>query len=203
MPLSSEFRDFYRRWTEKASKHGAANLSDYFDKYFSLFVAFNRLYAEATFILARQGEPKLEKRKSFPDADAAKTYVLKYLGSKYYLQMLEADQEVKQAIKEIKDLIRSHNFCIKLDMVKGNRQPEKDEELLKQLESGGFNPRAKAILDMLYSVRCNMFHGHKGFQEVQVALLKPLSCILKATVEILYEKLERDDCWRAVAADRQ
>ena len=192
MALSPEFGDFYRRWMEKADRHGRDNLSDYFDKYFSLFVAFNRLYAEATFILARKGEPRLARRTSFPDAEAAKTYVLKYIGSKYFLEKLERNQEARPALETLKGLISNHRFNIKLNMVTGERQPEKDQELLKKLKSQGFNQKAEAVLDLLYSVRCNMFHGHKGFQEVQVELLKPASCVLKATNEILYEKLSTD-----------
>ena len=193
MALSPEFGDFYKRWMEKATNRGRDDFRDYFDNYFSLFVAFNRLYAEATFILARKGAPKLAQRTSFPDAEAAKTYVLKYLGSRYYLEKLERNQEASPALETLKGLISSHRFYIKLNMMTGERQPEKDEELLRKLESRGVNQRAEAVLDLLYSVRCNMFHGHKGFQEVQVDLLKPLSAVLKATNEILYEKLSRDN----------
>jgi len=191
MALSPEFVDFYRRWMEKANNHGRDDLSDYFDKFFSLFIAFNRLYAEATFILARKGEPELAHRASFPDAAAAKTYVLKYLGSRYFVEKLEQNREAKVAIETLRGLIGSR-FNIKLNMVTGDRQPEKDEELLRKLKSRGFNQKGEAVLDLLYSVRCNMFHGHKGFQEVQIDLLKPISCVLKATNEIVYEKLSSD-----------
>ena len=193
MALSPEFGDFYRRWMEKANSRDQDDFSDYFDNYFSLFVAFNRLYAEATFILARKGAPALARRTSFPDADAAKTYVLKYLGSRYYLGKLEANQEAMPALENLKNLIRDQRFYIKLNMVTGNRQPHKDEELLKKLESRGANQKTEAILDLLYSVRCNMFHGHKGFDAVQVDLLKPLCVVLKTTNEILYEKLSTDN----------
>jgi hypothetical protein len=193
MALSPEFGDFYRRWMEKAKNHGRDDLSDCFDNYFSLFVAFNMLYAEATFVLARRGELELDQRTSFPDAKAAKTYVLKYLGSEYYLEKLKGNQEAKLALETLKGLIRNHSFNIKLDMVTGEKQPEKDDELLRKLESRGVGQQAEAVLDLLYSVRCNMFHGHKSFQGVQVDLLKPLSSVLKVTNEILYERLSRDD----------
>jgi hypothetical protein len=193
MALSSEFEEFYGRWMEKANSHDRDDFSDYFDNYFSLFVAFNRLYAEATFILARKGVPKLDQRTSFPDADAAKTYVLKYLGSRYFIEKLERNQETREALETLKGLIGSPHFNIKLNMVNGNIQPERDEELLRKLKSRGFHQRGEAVLDLLYSVRCNMFHGHKGFNAVQVDLLKPLSVVLKETNKILYEKLSRDN----------
>ena len=144
-------------------------------------------------MLARKGTLNLARRTSFPDADAARTYVVKYLGSKYYLEKLEKVQGAIPALETLKGLIRDQRFYIKLDMVTGDRQPHKDEELLKKLESRGANQKAEAILDLLYSVRCNMFHGHKGFEGVQVDLLKPLCVVLKATNEILYEKLNTDN----------
>ncbi len=122
-----------------------------------------------------------------PRCSGCKNIRLKYLGSKYYLDKLEINQEA--AIETLKNLIRDQRFYIKLNMVTGVRQPDKDDELLKKLESRGIHQRAGAVLDLLYSVRCNMFHGHKGFQEVQIKLLKPLCVVLKATNEILYERL--------------
>jgi hypothetical protein len=63
MPLSPEFSDFYQRWLQKADTHQQnGELSDYFDSFFSLFVAFNRLYGEATFALARSGQGILSNR---------------------------------------------------------------------------------------------------------------------------------------------
>lgn len=193
MALSPEFRDFYTRWMEKVNARELEDFGGYFDDYFSLFVAFNRLYAETTFILARKRTLNLARRTSFPDADAAKTYVLKYLGSRHYLEKLENNQAAGPALETLKTLIRDQRFYIKLNMVTGDRQPDKDEELLKHLESRGVHQRAEAVLDLLYSVRCNMFHGHKGFHQLQVDLLRPLCAVLRATNEILYQKLSNDN----------
>lgn len=201
MPLSPEFCDFYRRWLDKSNNYNANSLSDYFDRYFSLFIAFNRLYAESTFILARNGQINISKRTSFPDSDAAKDYVLQYMSSTYFIDQLEADNVVMNALEEVKNLIKDNRFYIKLDMVTGGRQPNKDAEMIKGLESRSKNKRAYSILDLLYSVRCNMFHGHKGFDEVQIDLLRPLCCILKFMVEILYDKLNRENSQPSVAGE--
>jgi len=193
MSLSPEFCDFYRRWLNKANNYNTNDLSSCFDYYFSLFVIFNRLYAEATFLLARNGQINISRRTSFPDGAAAKNYVLQYMSSTYFLDSIEATQDAVDGLEAVKELIRNNRFYIKLNMVTGDRQLEKDEQLLKDLESRSKNKRASAILDLLYSVRCNMFHGHKGFNEVQVDLLQPLCCLLKRTIEILYEKLNKDN----------
>lgn len=78
-------------------------------------------------------------------------------------------------------------------MVTGERQPEKDEELLQDLESQNSHKRAKAILDVLYSIRCNMFHAHKGLREVQQKLLGPVICVLRKLVVVLHARLSADN----------
>ena len=78
-------------------------------------------------------------------------------------------------------------------MVTGNRQPEKDGELLRDLESQNSDKRAKAILEVLYSIRCNIFHAHKGFQEVQQELLNSVIRILRKVVMVLHDKLSSDN----------
>ena len=39
-----EFEEFYKRWDIKAKEYSLNNLSDYFDKFFTLYVIFNRAY---------------------------------------------------------------------------------------------------------------------------------------------------------------
>ena len=38
-----------------------------------------------------------------------------------------------------------------------------------------------------------MFHGHKGFNKVQIDILKPTIIILDRIIKALYEKLSTDD----------
>ncbi len=193
MPLSPEFEAFYSSWIEKAPAPQEVGLRSLFDTFFTLFVVYNRLYAETTFLLARKNEINISKRTNFPDGEAAKTYVLKYLGSLSFMQQIERSTEAVGAIESIKNLLRTGAFNIKLHMVTGDRQPEKDLALLQELESRNTNTKAKAILDMLYSIRCNMFHGHKGFHEVQSDLLRPVVILLREVVGILHSKLQQDE----------
>ena len=57
MSLSSNFVQFIRGWTTKAEsiRLHDHDLASYFDKFFTLFVIYNRLYTEATFTLWRDG----------------------------------------------------------------------------------------------------------------------------------------------------
>ena len=80
MVLSNEFQEFYRTWMTKAAEYGTEELRDCFDKFFTLFVVYNRLYAEVTFTLVRKRRiPRIERdinnpgtmRRIFPDRMAA------------------------------------------------------------------------------------------------------------------------------------
>ena len=158
-----------------------------FDKFFTLYVVFNRLYAEATFRLARRGSVTLKDR--FPDAQAAQDYVLQYCGAVKLIEAWQNDQLTACALAEIVVHIRKGQFALKLNMVTGTQQPEADRRLLNAMQSQDRNRRAKAYLEALYSIRCNMFHGHKGFAPIQVELLRPALVLLETTIGVLRQAL--------------
>ncbi len=58
--LSDELIDFYDRWIEKSKVYSVQDLHDCFDKFFALFVVYNRLYMEAAWLLARRGRIRYE-----------------------------------------------------------------------------------------------------------------------------------------------
>ena len=191
MPLSPEFIGFYTSWVQKAREYTNDDVRNCFDKFFTFFVIYNRLYAEATFCLAQtEGSGIIiANRDSFPDTRAAKIYVANYLGAKVLITGLQADQNCVAAIKTLKDLLREHRFYIKLDLVTGNRQPEEDASLLSRLEENNCAVRAGAILDTIYSIRCNLFHGQKSFHETQLELLRPITIVLERVCHLLWQKL--------------
>lgn len=190
MSFNPEFENFCAAWIDKATRPSEY---DCFDKYFSLFVAYNRLYAQATFVLAGRGQINLGNRRTFPDTKAATCYVVQYLGASEIITQIDNDASAKDALATLAHLIENEEFYIRLDMVTGNRQREKDVELLGALRSPCNAKRASAILQALYSIRCNMLHGHKGFNEVQCELLRPASVLLGKIVAILREKLRQEN----------
>lgn len=190
MSINSEFSRFVGRWLEKARAIKLTNLNSHFDRFFTLYVVYNRLYAEATFILARGGQPDLSRRTSFPDKEAATRYISQFLGSSTLLEALDTDPHVKQSITTIEGLIERNAFSIKLDIVTGKPQRVKDEELLTALRSTNRNVRATAILETIYAIRCNMFHGHKEFHPVQTEVLAPIMVVLEKVISLLQNKIE-------------
>ena len=179
MAISPELRNFCRNWRQKAAGYGH-DVRGTFDRFFTLYVVFNRLYAEATFRLARQGQVSLRDR--FPDSQASQEYVVQFLTARRLTDAWDRSPEASAAIAEIAGHLHDRRFFLKLDMVTGDRRPDADADLLARLESKGRNKRAQACLEVLYTIRCNMFHGHKGFDPVQLGLLRPAVVLLESTI---------------------
>jgi hypothetical protein len=76
--------------------------------------------------------------------------------------------------------------------LRGEPRPEEDRKLLNNLRSDNKQWKVSALLDIIYSVRCNMFHGHKGFDRVQIDILIPLTILLDKLTTLLYERLSSD-----------
>lgn len=190
MALSPELATFCQKWRTKAQGYRAEDIAGAFDRFFTFYVVFNRLYAEVTFRLARRGQVRLRDR--FPDWNAAQEYVLQFCGAETLTRGWESDPNTVAALHQISDHLREGRFALKLDMVTGDRKPEMDAELLAALESRSRNRRAKAVLEALYAIRCNMFHGHKGFEPVQLALLQPALLLLENTINVLQLALDED-----------
>lgn len=184
--LSQELERFYKDWRKKADRYNKEEISDYYDKFFTLFVVFNRLYTEATFELARRGEITLKSDKPLPDRKGATKYTLKIIGPDRFQTLYMSKLATQVAILE--QYINDETFYIKLSVPDGEPQRDKDVELLKQLRKTG-EEKYLAILDLVYTIRCNMFHGHKSFTPVQIALLEPTISILRAVIEELYSVL--------------
>lgn len=201
MALSSEFQGFYNTWMAKAAEYGIEELRDCFDKFFTLFVVYNRLYAEVTFTLVRMRRiHRLRRdinnpgtmRRIFPDRTAATQYLQQYLGSGNIINHIESGNAAANALNTICTLLDNRRFYIKLDALTGDRQRPQDERLLGNLRSTNSGFKASAILDLVYSIRCNMFHGHKSFREVQLELLQPVIAILERLIELIFQKLSNE-----------
>lgn len=184
--MNQQLNMFCANWIEKANQYSHRQLSDYFDKFISLYIVFNALYMEIMNEFALEGHPVT---KDFRDKKAATDYVIQYLKSKYYINLLINDQDSQNHWQAICDIITSNKFNIILDW--GIPQNHLDIELLNDLLSNSVNKKAKAILSILYYVRCNMFHGHKNFEQRQIELLVPLNYFLEKTIQILMGKLNQ------------
>jgi len=193
MALNYEFSRFVTDWLAKADNIKLESIATYFDKFFTLYVVYNRLYAEATFALSRKGQINISSEKPFPDRKAATNYVVKLIGSASLVGAITNNTECSAALSQIEKLIEQNVFSIKLHMVTGERQREKDENLLRRLRDRNQNTKAEAILDLIYSIRCNTFHGHKEFEGVQIEILDPIIVLLETLIGLIRDKLANWD----------
>jgi hypothetical protein len=179
-----QLEQFYYNWLGKADTYSENTLADQFDKFISLYVVFNALYIEVIDALKQSGEAL---PKDYKDKKAATDYIAQFLKSKFYIQTLLSDELSRDNLDKIIDIIEHNRFHIILEL--GVPLRNYDLELLSFLRSKSSQEKAKAILSMLYHIRCNIFHGQKGFEEEQRELLEPATHLLRRTVEITFEKL--------------
>ncbi len=183
--MTNQFRNFYNNWLAKADAYHENTLSNHFDKFTSLYVVYNSLYMEVTSALMIAG---VNVTQNFKDKTAATDYVMKYLKPTFYHENLLNNQESIDDLAEICSIIDQELFFIILDW--GHPQRAKDLELLASLQSANTNRKVRAILHLFYYIRCNLFHGHKGFENRQTRLLIPVTRLLRKTVEIVFNKLD-------------
>lgn len=186
MLLTPEFRNFVSRWLKKANKYRTDNIQNCFDKFFTLYVAFNRIYAEITLIIL---ESKLKTLRSLPDKKGATKYFLDFIGDNRLVNAIESDKKTKDALNTVINLIEEEHFHIILNLITSEGQRTEDLKLVNDLKGNNAEAKGEAILLTIYKIRCNMFHGHKGFHEVQLELLIPIISLLEKVIQVGMEKL--------------
>jgi hypothetical protein len=182
--MTQQLELFYRNWLGKADSYIENSLANIFDRFTSLYVAYNSLYMDIMTELTKLG---FNITKNFQDKKAATDYVIQYIKSRFLVDQLLNNQISIDQLNEICNIIQDERFHIILDW--GVPQRQLDLELLNNLRSNSKQEKAKAILDLFYHVRCNLFHGHKGFEDHQRQLLIPINYLLRKTVVIVYNKL--------------
>ena len=50
----------------------------------------------------------------------------------------------------------------------------------------------EGILEFIYHIRCNLFHGKKEINAIQEAILSPSVILLERIVNIVYDELTRE-----------
>lgn len=95
------------------------------------------------------------------------------------------DQRLSAHVQLIENLIETEQFYIKLSVPNGDSQVDQDQKLLANLRSDDSEEKFLAVLDTIYTIRCNLFHGNKAFQPVQVTLLRPTVVILGHIIQAL------------------
>lgn len=180
--LTNELQEWYQNWRTKEGTYKSEELQDIYDRYSTLFTIYNKLYNQLPPRLKAKGYV-LPNR--LLDSVSSTQYVVNFLSASRIIDTLTKKNQAD--IEQIELLIEMEVFYIKIK--NGERQRDKDQELLARLKSKNEEKKAIAILEVIYHVRCNMVHGSKDFQEYQKALLIPLTNILNSLLDLLYSSL--------------
>lgn len=161
---------FCERWKGKIAQETLDdNLAHYFDHFFSAYVIFNAIYSGVC--------------NGSGDRDNATNKIISFIGLKTVNQQIIASHN--KEINEVLNLFDVFTFCGK-PVPKNNRD---DQHLKLELESE--DKKAHGLFWLIYEIRCNLFHGTKQYQYIQIRLLGPLCKILDTINDVLIEKLKQ------------
>lgn len=188
--MEKQLEEFSQRWINKADNIQGEDMNVLFDKFFSLYIVYNKLYTEVTHTLSNEGKINLNNGGSFPDQNAATSYVIQYLGCNNLRERIEGEENMTNNFEALEMILEHHLFNICLNPVTGHPNHRKDRELLAKIRSNSCNEKFTSILEFIYQVRCNMFHGRKGYEPVQEIVLQPVVQILDKVVKVLFASMK-------------
>ena len=174
MPTAEQFTlDFCDRWIAKAYESDDRLVYGAFDKYFTLYVCFNRLYNQI-------GETA--GRRETDDSKLATSVFADVVGRDVIwatLGTLDGDRDLCC----VSDLIGpGGQFNIHFNRHTRQPDPAKDTALKHSLVAALPAQRVDATLSLLYQVRCNLVHGRKAVDIEQLQLLQPCTQSLRRVI---------------------
>lgn len=170
MNIPDDMVEFLLRWEAKGRRYNFKNLVDCFDGFFTAFVLYNLLYD----LLCAQNEAEYRYR---GDEERATNVARKFLGA----AAIAEDAGIRTNACAIKRLVESGIFYI--------RESAWDAARIEKLRSNDPEQWSKGLLEIVYKIRCNTFHGRKSFQESQRDILIPCIKILRRLNDMMIEKL--------------
>jgi len=179
--LTPDQQDFYNRWLAKADNIENGDIASLIDKYVTLFINYNFLY---NIVPAKKAEATGNAREQVGDRTGATTFTIGFLGAANIAQHF-TEQDLDGQILSL--CLAMPHFNI--DLNRGTPQPDRDQQLIKGLQSASPGTKMLALMKTLYSIRCNIVHGEKMLHQYQELLLLPAIQLLRAVVVYLYSRL--------------
>ncbi|QKF66562.1 hypothetical protein AVENP_1006 [Arcobacter venerupis] len=158
-----------KRWLEKSKKYNNTDVEEVMDKFFSLYVSYNAIYS------------KFSQGSANDDRSCATTKMAEYLKRENITILNDCESTVKKMIAPIKN----GSFYIY-----GNHSGQdfkKDNVIIQKIEEDINN--YASILNFIYGLRSNMFHGEKQIIGEQIQLLNPANIILEKLLDALIKKI--------------
>lgn len=161
--------DSAKRWIEKADENSDNELNPAIDKFFSLYVSYNILYS-------------LISKQSNGDRYKAVTVMSTYIVDNEINTFNKCHDDILKMIKPVSE-----------DGIFYIYDKNRDRRLIDNIsDSINFE---ESVLDILYGIRCNMFHGEKELINEQLILLKPANKILRTLIEDLINSITTTSDW--------
>lgn len=169
MPIPQHVSAFVDRWSRKRDQYETERLDDCFDRFFTSYVIYNFLYGWIT---------QSEGYGLSGDKEMATKVPKEYLGA----EALHENAALQKATKTIADELNSGHFTLK-DSVE-------DKKILDKISSGNAEQWSIGMMQAVYQVRCNTFHGEKDYEIHQRAILRPSISIIEIVSTLILNKKE-------------
>jgi hypothetical protein len=175
---------FCERWINKAEAYRSEDLEDLFDRFFTLFVAFNRIYSAAA-EMSRDGLPSQLAVRFRGDRQEATTVMARLIKQSRFTDAIEHQPAIAVACQTISMLLQNQRFFLHSFRDRPGADVARDMRLADGLRGCAL----MAVLECLYQIRCNIFHGEKDFAPKQAELLIPANMLLETIVSMSRETL--------------
>jgi hypothetical protein len=168
---------FCERWIIKADAYRSDGIEDLFDRFFTLFVAYNRFYSAAAELHRATLDPR-HKGMLQGDRKEATTVMARLIRQSRFTDFVNETPAIAAACQAISELLQNHHFF--LHTFRGTNDPDLERD--SKLADGLRKHSLLSVLECLYQIRCNIFHGEKEFAPRQAELLVPALTLLETIV---------------------
>jgi hypothetical protein len=204
-PNSSLLRSFVSRWTKRSDSSLGEDIDSVFDRFIYTYIAFNSLYTAAAYVHSGKIESIQDHDFSSGNVRNPASIDKKIYGSEQFRasemvyilcegELTSFCSDHRTEILELCSCIRPKGpLCIHEDgSLKGSKAISgyaQDAESIKKIEHDN---DIKALLSMIYRIRCNLMHGAKSHEESesQIILLSNSTKIIRNIIEVLLSKVE-------------
>lgn len=160
--------EFIQRWQRKRRLYKLDRLEHYFDRFFTSFVLYNFLYDTICIRL----QLNLDR-----DKEMATKAAKEHLGANAIFN----DPMIRENADKIRVLIESSTFYI--------RNQVWDAQRIQKLTPRDPELWVEGLLEIMYGIRCNTFHGQKSFEESQKAILDPCIAVVERLSDMIIETM--------------
>lgn len=186
--------EFHAAWMQKANQARVETVAGMFDRFFALWIVYNRLYVEIAFKLASDKHPLsrvfgLQGRRRFapsPDRMAATKVICAFCGPQIGYR-LRNSLEISNVIEATLNSVEFGGFYLHENYETGEPDLHRDRKIISNARKGD----VLALLELVYQARCNLFHGQKAYSETQRPLIEGMSSVLVVAIEEALSKLRQ------------